>query len=254
MKTRIAKKHDQNVLKVYADRAKIYHKTNWTSNDVFIKKIIDFIDLKRADLVLGVGIGTGLIARDMITKVKDIYGIDPSVDMLNQLPPSIKRANMINMKAEKMPYLDKAFDLVYWRSVIMHVLNPQEIINESYRITKDGGRIFVVEPAEKDHVKRDFIFKGIDLKDDTHHFYFTVADLYDRLKKAGYKNLKHIIHTERLSFSTWMAGGAVSEARQKRIWNYFNNAPDKFKKAFHIEFKENDFEVDINWIVLKGEK
>ncbi len=254
MKSKNESQHDKNVAAVYAARAKVYHKTGWTRDKEQIKSIFKFVDLKKSDLALEIGIGTGLLAREVIKKVKIVYGIDATLAMLEQLPNSINRANVINMKAEKMPYLDKVFDVTYWRSVIMHIVDPQKVIDEAFRVTKNKGRVFLVEPVELSNHARDFIFAGLNLKDDTHHYWFTVKDLYNRLKKAGYKNLKYTTYLEPMIFSDWMAGGAVGQAKKNKVWKFFYNAPEKYKKYFNIKFSKNDFTFDIKMIIMKGEK
>jgi ubiquinone/menaquinone biosynthesis C-methylase UbiE len=254
MKSKNESQHDKNVAAVYEARAKVYHKAGWTRDKEQIKSIFKFVDLKKSDLALEIGIGTGLLAREVANKVKAIYGIDPTLAMLEQLPDSINRANIINMKAEKLPYLDKVFDVTYWRSVIMHTVDPQKIINEAFRVTKNGGRVFLVEPIELSNSARDFIFAAINLKDDTHHYYFTVKDLYNRLSRAGYKNLKHSIYSGSMVFNAWMAGGAIDQKKKEKMWAYFYNAPEKYKKEFNIKFSKHDFTFDIKFIILKGKK
>lgn len=254
MKSKSESQHDKNVAAVYAARAKVYHKTDWTRDREQFKSIFKFIDLKKSDLALEIGIGTGLLASEVVKKVKAVYGVDPTLAMLEQLPPSINRANILNLKAEALPYLDKVFDVTYWRSVIMHTIDPQKIINEAFRVTQNKGRVFLVEPVELSNQARDFIFAALNLKDDTHHYYFTVNDLYERLSKAGYKNLEHTIYLGPMVFSTWMAGGAVNQTKKDEIWKFFSNAPEKLKKDFNIKFSKDDFTFNVKFIIMKGEK
>ena len=254
MKSTNEKTHDKNVEKVYANRASVYNKAKWTKDQKFIGKIIKFVSLRKNQLALEIGIGTGLLAREAKKKLLDIYGIDSSRAMLNQLPREIKKANVVCMKAEKMPYLDKSFDVVYWRSVIMHVLDPQSIINESFRVLKKGGQMFMVEPVELTAENRKFIFDFINLKDDTHHYYFTKDDLYKRLKVAGYKKLDYTTHIETMPFNSWIEGGAVSNKRRERLKEYLINAPEKFKKEFEIKILPKDLSFNVKWIIIKGKK
>lgn len=254
MKSTNEKIHDKNVEKVYANRAKVYSKAKWTKDLKFIKKIIDFVGLNRNQLALEIGIGTGLLAKEVKKNTKDVYGIDYSKAMLGQLAKEINRANVLNMKAEKLPYLNNVFDVVYWRSVIMHVLDPQSIINESFRVLKKGGQMFMAEPVEFIAKNRKFVFDFINMKDDTHHFYFTKDDLYKRLKVAGYKKLEYSIHIEELPFNSWIEGGAVDAKRQKKLKEYLINAPENFKKEFGIKVNSKDLSINIKWIVIKGKK
>ena len=254
MKSKNLKVHKKKITSEFAKRAKVYGKASWTRDKDFLKTAVDFADLRKNDTVLEIGIGTGLIANEVQKKVKALYGIDPSADMLKQLPDTIDRANIIVGIGEKLPYLDNVFDVTYWRSVIMHLIDPQKMIDESYRVTKKGGRVFFSEPVGLTNAERNFYFSGLNLKDDTHHFYFTDKELYQRISKAGYKKLKHKIFITKMIYSGWMKGGSVNQKRQKQIWDYYVNAPKKFKENLNIEFTKDDFVFDLKWIILKGEK
>lgn len=86
---------------------------------------------------VSVGVGSGLFASKMGIK----YGVDPSDDMA-------KRARKRGIKvkkgtAEKVPYPDEHFDTVLLSTVLSYVKNPQQAVNEAYRILKPEGYVVV---------------------------------------------------------------------------------------------------------------
>ena len=66
--------------------------------------------------------------------------------------------------AHDLKYDDASFDVVFIRSSLEHMFSPYKVIEEAYRVLKDGGLIFINVPHEP---------QGIDDLDMSHSFVFT---------------------------------------------------------------------------------
>lgn len=110
-------------------------------------KYVDYLKPESAkDKVLDVGCGTGSSLLQLKKKgYKNLYGIDVSLS-------SIKYANKKGLlkctlyDGSKIPFKSNLFEKVGCFTVLEHVDNPEEIINEIIRVTKKGGKIIIASP------------------------------------------------------------------------------------------------------------
>jgi len=102
------------------------------------KKIID----------VGCGYGTSLKYFHSIG-YKNIYGIDPDNDLIKTIPKEI--AEIKNGMAQKIPYPDESFDVVFVNGALHHIPirkeTYKEAIKEMDRVLKPGGHVFFMEPG-----------------------------------------------------------------------------------------------------------
>lgn len=92
--------------------------------------------------VLEVGCGTGKQISALVEETKCRgWGIDPSVDMISYAPDN----NNLNFQqgiAEKLPFENDFFDLIFTINVIHHLDSPAAYFREALRALKTAGFIF----------------------------------------------------------------------------------------------------------------
>lgn len=52
------------------------------------------------------------------------------------------------LDAQRIPYSDGTFDLVFSTCLLAHVVSPSKVINESLRVTKAGGAVVFLMPTD----------------------------------------------------------------------------------------------------------
>lgn len=80
---------------------------------------------------------------------------------------------------DKIPKKDETYDAILCTEVLEHVEKPQEVINELYRITKKGGKLFLTVPQEWMVHQKPYNF-----------YYFTNYGLESLVKNAGFRKYK----------------------------------------------------------------
>jgi ubiquinone/menaquinone biosynthesis C-methylase UbiE len=118
--------------------------------------------LDRAEPILEIGIGTGLIAKALQDRQFRIVGVDLSPAMLQRgrarLGPS---AGLLAGDATRLPFTDGAFSQAFsvW---VLHVVGDVEgVLREVARVLLPGGRYLVI-PARDSRPPRDPIGRIID--------------------------------------------------------------------------------------------
>jgi ubiquinone/menaquinone biosynthesis C-methylase UbiE len=100
-------------------------------------------DLYKEKKVLEIGVGLGAEHYQFAAAGADLYGIDLTE---RAVAHTEKRLALFDLKsklkvadAEKLPYEDETFDLVYAWGVLHHSPNTAKAVSEVYRVLKKGG-------------------------------------------------------------------------------------------------------------------
>ncbi|MDD5578210.1 MAG: class I SAM-dependent methyltransferase [Methylobacter sp.] len=84
----------------------------------------------------------------------------------------------IHANIENVPVNDKEADVVVSFYVLEHVQNPQKVIDEKFRILKEGGRLFMLVPLYWEEHEQPYDF-----------FRFTRFGIEMLMKNAGFKEI-----------------------------------------------------------------
>lgn len=134
--------------------------------------LMDRFAISRNSRLLDVGCGRG----DMLNAFKQsglhVNGLE-LLDYNAELIAGIEVA-YANFENQSFPFPDDTFDVVFSKSVVEHLHNPENFLRESRRILKPGGRIITLTP---DWQTQRYIFYN----DFTHHQPYTVLGLSNAL-------------------------------------------------------------------------
>jgi SAM-dependent methyltransferase len=105
--------------------------------------------------LLDVGTGTGRMAELFAARASHVTGLDNSPEMLR-----IARARLQHLPADShdlvqgdftaLPFADASFDTVLFHQVLHYAQEPDAVLAEAARVTREGGRIAVVDFAAHD--------------------------------------------------------------------------------------------------------
>ena len=125
--------------------------------ELFISEVNKFekVDFKNKKLLeIGAGVGTFLVTARTKYKI-NAFGIEPSKDEFspfNEISLALLKEHnlpediVISSAAEKLPFDDNSFDLIYSTNVLEHVQDPKKVIEESIRVLKPAGYLQFVIP------------------------------------------------------------------------------------------------------------
>lgn len=114
--------------------------------DIFLKpqKRILFEEINNlpSGNLLEIGIGNGSYLS--LYKTHQITGIDTSISMLKIAKKQNTDANLIHMNGEDLSFSDQIFDYIVLSHTIAVVDHPEKLLEESYRVLKPNGKIFIL--------------------------------------------------------------------------------------------------------------
>lgn len=114
--------------------------------------------------------------------------------MIEQAKQLQKEKNLDNVDWEianvyTLPFQDNEFSIVVTRYSLHHMIDPDKVINEMYRVCKPGGKMLVVDVTpEKD--KKELYNKVEKLRDPSHTRAITLDELRLFLDSKGIMNIK----------------------------------------------------------------
>jgi 2-polyprenyl-3-methyl-5-hydroxy-6-metoxy-1,4-benzoquinol methylase len=149
-------------------------------------------------IVLDIGGGTGKTSRffglqDNRNKLHLVDISSQAVDLANGAGIC---AQEVNIEASSLPFEAGVFDLVLCMEVIEHLMKPEFVISEAYRVLKPGGLLFISTPNLTALGDRILLFLGqrplaMDW-DPTHIRFYRFKDLQRLLESLGFS----ILHAE----------------------------------------------------------
>lgn len=205
-------------------------------NEPTNKNFIDFLDLKGTERVLELGSGLGILCASVAMKLNrgKATGIEISKEQLSKSPQFPNNLEFVMGDVHDLPFKQSSFDLVYGRYILEHIADPGLVLKEAHRVLSPDGRICFQENSvlwmEFYPSCPHFIFawkKFAHLQTMMGGDSMIGIKLFDRLKKAGFKNLKLTLAPE------------VHSADDKSFKPWITNLIGNLKSAEHALIEKN---------------
>jgi ubiquinone/menaquinone biosynthesis C-methylase UbiE len=109
-----------------------------------VERVIEF-SLKglKPQNILDVGTGSGLFAEAFAEKGLKVSGIDVNPEMIQAVKEFVPKGEFITAPAEKIPFPDKTFDMVFLGFILHEADDQLKAIREAKRTA--GKRIIILE-------------------------------------------------------------------------------------------------------------
>ncbi|MBM9499178.1 methyltransferase domain-containing protein [Leptospira sp. 201903071] len=125
-----------------------YTKSTKQFLEFYSLKAMDLLGLKSDHVVLDVATGPGTLAIPLSKSVKEIYAIDFSDAMIEQLKKAMKEANVENvlpfvMDGQKLEFPENRFDGAFSMFGLMFFPDKLQGLKEIHRVLKPGKKVAV---------------------------------------------------------------------------------------------------------------
>jgi len=134
----------------YKYLSKVYdqvNRFNWTA--AMRTEALSWLEIDDDDRVLDVGCGTGFGTEGLLEHVETVHGLDQSKHQMQKAFEKFGKHDRVRFyrgDAERLPFRDDAFDVVWSSGSIEYWPNPVEGLKELRRVAKPGGQVLVVGP------------------------------------------------------------------------------------------------------------
>ena len=116
--------------------------------------LVDALAPVPGEQVLEVGCGSGVLCRQISPSVipgGKITGVDISPEFLRFAQNYATHENLSAViqwgagQAEVLPFKDASFDAVFGARLLLHLTDPQVVLNELVRVVRPGGRVVIMD-------------------------------------------------------------------------------------------------------------
>ena len=178
----------------YKYLSKVYDRINpFIWDESMRDEAIGMLDIDADDHVLDVGCGTGFATEGLLEHTEHVYGLDQSAHQLEKAYAKFGKRGPVRFHrgdAERLPFADDSFDVVWSSGSIEYWPNPVVALRELRRVAKPGGQVLVVGPDYPNNSVFQKLADAIML--------FYDEEEADRMfTDAGYSDFRHIIQQSR---------------------------------------------------------
>jgi len=156
-------------------------------NEAMREAALDWLEVDPADRVLDVGCGTGFATESLLARAGEVHGLDQSVHQLGRARAKLAGRGPVSFSlgdAERLPFRDDAFDLVWSSGSIEYWPDPVAALRECRRVARPGGRVLVVGPD----TPRSRLFREIA---DAIMLFYDAEEADRMFREAGYDDVAH---------------------------------------------------------------
>ena len=113
-----------------------------------VERVSCFLSVaKDKQLVLDLGCGSGRATRLLEKAGKKVIGLDISAEALRRASRLGGASSYVQADCDAQPpFADQSFEAVYCAEVIEHLLDPESLVRECYRLLKPAGILFLSTP------------------------------------------------------------------------------------------------------------
>ncbi|MBI2274139.1 MAG: class I SAM-dependent methyltransferase [Bacteroidetes bacterium] len=171
-----------------ADYLNVVYDSNLRPKTTYPAKLVSYLfdtyKMKRGQKFLEPGCGRGEFLEEFKRLGLECYGIDLS-EQAGSLCPEVEIKKKVDLENDVWPYPDNFFDIIYNKSVLEHIRNPDKFLLEAKRVLKPGGKILCLVPDWEANYKIYF-------DDFTHRSPFTSVALHDIYLITDFDNISII--------------------------------------------------------------
>ena len=235
-------------------RSANYDKLYWVTNQDYLDAIIKAGELKKNNIVLDVGTGTGTVAQEVKKYVSHVVAVDISNSMLKA--GKWDGISLIKWDINNLLFANNVFDKVFARMVFHHILDELDrALIRCYDMLKDKGKIIIAEgiPPSDDMDVVDWYTNMFKLKEKRRTF--KSGDLHYYLEKNGFINIKtEIYHMEDFNINNWLINSGVQKSKQNEIIDMHTSASDKIKKTYNMRIINGECIVRTVNLIVSAQK
>ncbi len=233
--------HNQLIIEQFTKQAIPFAQVAEHSRRDNLQLLVEMAKTTATDTVLDVACGPGLVACAFAQQARQVTGIDLTPAMLEQAEQRQQALQLSNLTwqvgdVESLPYPDNHFSIVVTRFSFHHLIEPQKVLREMFRVCQTGGVVMVVDVALAEE-KVAAYNRMEKLRDPSHTRALTVAELSTMVAASGLQQLE----------SAWFFVEMELEAALRASFPQAGDA-EKLRAMFWQDVGRNELGVNVQQV------
>ena len=174
----------------YKYLSKVYDQVNpFIWDEEMRDEALSMVDIAPDDRVLDVGCGTGFATEGLLERTDDVHGLDQSIHQMRKAFEKFGKRDRVKFyrgDAERLPFRDDSFDVVWSSGSIEYWPNPVDALVEFRRVVKPGNQVLVVGPDDPN----SSVFQKVA---DALMLFYDEAEAQRMFEEAGFVDIDHRI-------------------------------------------------------------
>ena len=172
------------------------------------ERVRDFVMPVGDERALDAGTGAGALALALAPLVREVVGIDPVPELLalgRERAAAFGNVELVEGDATALPFPDGSFDLTATLRTLHHVPRPELVLAELTRVTRDGGRMLVIDQlGSVDPLESIAVDRFERARDPSHTRLLPEADLRQQFEAHGLVLLRERYDDERRELGPYL--------------------------------------------------
>jgi ubiquinone/menaquinone biosynthesis C-methylase UbiE len=183
--------HQELIRDQFTRQATVFSTAAAITDEDALRMILDAARPTRADTVLDVACGGGIVVCAFAPHVRQATGIDMTPAMLERARALAAEKGLSNVVWREgdvgaLPYDDPTFTIVVSRFAFHHFPDPVAVLREMVRVCAPGGRIVVVDTVASEDPDKAAAFNRLEkLRDPSHVRNLSLSELRGLFGAAG---------------------------------------------------------------------
>lgn len=157
-------------------------------------KVISLLNIQPGVHFLDIGCGTGWAvgqAANLVNGKGLFYGVDLSPKMIEKAKSNFSGKDnfrFVQANSESIPLDSDFFDIIICTNSFHHYLHPDKALKEMYRLLKNGGKLFILDPTADTWIAKlaDRVIKTFEPE---HVKMYSTKEFQQLFEQAGLKYL-----------------------------------------------------------------
>jgi SAM-dependent methyltransferase len=115
-----------------------------------VERLATFCELEGDEHALDAGTGAGTFALALAPSVRDVIGVDPVPELLDEarrlaIEAGAGNVTFVEGDATALPFEPTSFDLATCARTLHHIRRPELVVAELARVVRPGGKLLLVD-------------------------------------------------------------------------------------------------------------
>lgn len=145
----------------------------------------DLLRLTGRESILDAGCGRGLLARELKRRGHEVWAVDCTPEMIEQVGDGVDRALLADLQTLD---LGRTFDLIVCLGAMEYVVDPESVLRRFRDHLEDGGRVIMLVPRRG---PGGWIYRHLVRRDGIDATLFSVRGLRAMCRRVGLEYVQH---------------------------------------------------------------